>query len=177
MGDDEKFWDAVADDLKQRDRKRNTAAMLPPVLPDVRMPAASAAVPSDLVGSHARPSADYSAMPRSRTPWLVIALAVVVVGGIAAAAGFSYLHKSIVTKSQFDQISIGMSLAQCREIIGSDGTTFIEAAGLPAKYRKGQEGIPFIDSTVMVEWHNPDGSSAVVCVVGEKVTTKTQLGL
>lgn len=69
-----------------------------------------------------------------------------------------------VTLSKYNQITIGMNLAQVEAILGKGSElSRVEIPGTPV--------------TVMYGWQNSDGSNMNVMLQGDSVTTKAQFGL
>lgn len=156
MGTDD-FWSDDAAAVQQREVDR---------LSGRRMPVASVVVPPDLLGSHATASADHRAMPRKKSIVPTVFLAAVLAVGVV---GLLEWNKPVVTIAEFDRLKAGMTVEECREIVGSPGAVVMRYDGPPiAKAFRTSENI---------QWTNRDGSKAVAGFINEKMFTKVQIGL
>jgi hypothetical protein len=162
MATDDEFWrdDAAAI------AKRQSGNVL-------RMPAASTVVPSELVGSYARPSADYRAegfRQYSTTATLVcMALIVAAFGGI-----LYWLRPDNVTLAEFERLQIGMTPDECRAIIGEPGTITADARLSGFRMPDGQA---LFQDQLCIEWKNNSKSSCAADFAGGYMNMKAQEGL
>lgn len=134
---------------------------------ELSMPPASVLVPAELVGSHARASADYRAMPKSRNNAAGLLVAGVTV---AVLAGVLWHNRpDVITLAEFEALQVGQSIEQCNEIIGSAGNPVLEM-----DLSEAVKGMPNLDG---YQWLNRDGSNATASFQNGKLYAKFQLGL
>lgn len=77
----------------------------------------------------------------------------------------------VVSKSQFDQISDGMSYSQVTSIIGNGGTE--SSSGT----MQGVPGVMPSITTKLYSWQNSDGSNMNAMFQNDKLINKAQFGL
>ena len=76
----------------------------------------------------------------------------------------SFGSSSIVTKSEYEKVSEGMSYSQVRAIIGCDGEEMSHSD---------YSGI----STIMYSWKNSNGSNMIVMFQDDRLINKSEFGL
>jgi len=103
MGTDD-FW---SDDAAASQRRAS----------DLRMPPAAIVVPADLMGSNAKPSADYRAMPRKKNFMRLIIGGMIV--GVFTVVALNFQYGQAVTLVEFNALRTGMTVEQCNEIVGA----------------------------------------------------------
>jgi len=150
MGTDD-FW---SDDAAASQRRAS----------DLRMPPAAIVVPADLMGSNAKPSADYRAMPRKKNFMRLIIGGMIV--GVFTVVALNFQYGQAVTLVEFNALRTGMTVEQCNEIVGATAVTVAEAELPPTKF------LPQHIRTV--EWVNNDKSTAVAGFVDGKLLSKSQ---
>lgn len=152
MPNDEEFWSDDAAAVRQRD----TGTVL-------RMPAASTVVPSELVGSYARPSADHRAEPVRQYSTTAT---VVCMGLIVAAFGgvVWWMQPDHVTLAEFQSLEDGMTVEECNAVIGQSGTVEATASGMQ-------------QASEVITWTNANGSHCVVTFLNGRKLFGAQSGL
>jgi hypothetical protein len=162
MGNDDEFWRDDAATIQQRDSGNL-----------LRMPAASTVIPAELVGSYARPSADYrpDAFRQYSTTATLVCMAL-----IAAAFGgvVWWLQTAAVTLDEFERLQVGMTPDECRAIIGEPGTITADARLSSIKMPNGQA---LFQDQLTIEWKNNSKSSCAAHFAGGLLNMKAQEGL
>jgi hypothetical protein len=149
----EDFWRDDAAAVQQREAERATG---------LRMPKAS---DTRIVSPGVN---DRRAVMRQRSPRVSRVVLLAVATAVAVVAVL-YARSPGISLAQFDALQTGMSVAEARGVMGSDGAVVLD-------YHGPNDLIGFKDAT-NIQWVNRDGSNAVAGFIEGVLQFKVQVGL